>query len=99
MHKPGPQGLGLEDGKASRCCDTPIGTCGFQGPCRGALAHPGLGAVLGWGLCWGGGCAGVGSEAGAHPCPALTPLLSCPAVYAVHNLSEVSLTQYELDSK
>lgn len=53
-------------------------------------------------LCWG-GC----SEVGARPCgavcgtnrlPAL-PAPCRPAVYAVHNLSEVSLTQYELDSK
>lgn len=49
---------------------------------------------------WGEGCVGVGAQrrelppARADPC-----LLSCPAVYAVHNLSEVSLTQYELDSK
>lgn len=35
---------------------------------------------------------------GTNQLPAL-PALCHPAVYAVHNLSEVSLTQYELDSK
>lgn len=35
---------------------------------------------------------------GTNQLPAL-PALCRPAIYTVHNLSEVSLTQYELDSK
>lgn len=31
-------------------CVVTVGTWGCRGPCRGALAHPGVGAVLGWGL-------------------------------------------------
>lgn len=47
--------------------------------------------VLGWGL--------RGRSPSLPYTNPTTPPLSFPAVYAVHNLSEVSLTQYELDSK
>lgn len=76
-------------------CDSSVGTWGWQRPCSRTLTHPGAG-----------GCAGVGAQrreptratCRTNGLPVL-PAPCHPAVYAVHNLSEVSLTQYELDSK